>query len=822
MDERIYADLILPLALPGTYTFEVPPDKIPFIEKGKRVVVQFGRGTKHYTAIVNAVHSKKPQSYTPKPIVEILDEIPIVNEIQLQFWRWLADYYMCYIGEVMIAALPAGLRLASESRFFLIGNPAEGDELTEKESKIIIALRHNPTLTLAEISDILQIVTVQPILNQLIQRGIIAVHETLKKGYKPKTEKFVQLSDKFKNEAQLRTLFAQLEKAPKQLDLLLQYTALSQWKSENPLPVLKSILLKTANASAASYKALETKGVFDTIIKEVNRLEDYEKTQEEKKLSAAQTKAYDEIKNGFQGGKPVLLHGVTSSGKTEIYVKLINETLERGEQVLYLLPEIALTTHIISRLQKYFGERIGVYHSRFNENERIEVWQEVLHFGENENGRFHIILGARSAMFLPFKKLGLIIIDESHEGSFKQYNPAPRYHARDAAIVLSTIHRANVLLGSATPSIESYYNAETGKYHLVKLTERYGKVQLPEIFCADLKSDMRKKKMQSNFSEMLSNAIQEALDNKEQVILFQNRRGYAPLLICEVCGHIPQCKNCDVSLTYHKKQNMMRCHHCGYTVDLHSACEACGSHRLSLKGFGTEQIEEDLGHFFPKAKIGRLDWDTTRAKNAYANILQDFELRKIDILVGTQMVSKGLDFANVSLVGILNADSIIHYPDFRSFERAFQLMSQVAGRAGRKSKRGKVIIQSFQPQQEVIKQVIDNDYMAMYNYEILQRRNFLYPPFVKLCYFTVKHKNALIVQQAAGFLSQTLKKTFGSRVLGPEYCLIPRLQQYYQMQITLKIDKKISLSKAKARINEILHDFEKQYRARVIIDIDPL
>ncbi|MEO9258253.1 MAG: primosomal protein N', partial [Crocinitomicaceae bacterium] len=543
--------------------------------------------------------------------------------------------------------------------------------------------------------------------------------------------------------------------------------------------------------------------------------------QEQKKLSEAQQIALDQIRSSFEEKDVCLLHGVTGSGKTEIYEELIQEQLDLGKQVLFLLPEIALTTQLIERLSKYFGDLIGVYHSKFNQNERVEIWNALL---ENNATKFRIILGARSSIFLPFQNLGLVIVDEEHENTFKQQDPSPRYHARDTSIVLAKYHHAKVLLGSATPSIETYFNTQENKFGLVELNERFGKVQLPEILCADLQKERKQKTMHAHFSSFLIENMKEALENKEQIILFQNRRGFTPIWRCEVCDWTPVCKNCDVTLTYHKHSNILKCHYCSYFTPPVGSCGKCGSNRLNMLGFGTEKIEDDLELMFPDTKIGRLDLDTTRSKNAYKDILQRFDRREFDILIGTQMVTKGLDFDNVSLVGILDADMLLRYPDFRAFERSFQLMTQVAGRAGRKSKRGKVIIQTGDPDNWIIQQVIRNDYQTMYKQEIIERRNFHYPPFFKLITIKLKHKSEMQLEGSSAELGMALKNVFGDRILGPEYPLIKRIQNYYIKVITIKVERDASQKKVKDRITEIIDKYyasPSNKSVRISIDVDP-
>lgn len=820
----LFVDVILPLALPRTYTYRVPKDWNEYIKVGQRVIVQFGKGKKQYSAIVRNIHESPPAEYQAKYLLSIVDEFPIVHEQQLKFWEWLAEYYMAHIGEVMLAALPAGLRLASESRLLLHPDYQKVvNDLTDDEFLLVEALELRNVLSIKEVSDILQIKHVQPKIRALIEKKAIMVEEEIRQRFKPKMVDYVRLHPDL-SEKKLESVFNELEKAPRQLEVLMNYIQLSRHFSQDKQEVKKLELQKRSQATSSLIKELEKKNIFEVYAVEQGRLHTEEATKKIKALSPAQERAYDEVKAGFQEGKSVLLHGVTSSGKTEIYIQLIKEAIEEGKQVLYLLPEIALTTQIVQRLQAIFGEKIGVYHSRFNENERVEVWNSVLKFKKGHFEDFQIILGARSAMFLPFQDLGLLIVDEEHESSFKQYDPAPRYQARDAAIYLASMQHSKVLLGSATPSVESYYHAQSGKYEYVALKERFGDVQLPEILVADIAEASKKKKMKSHFSPELMNMMEETLEEGKQIILFQNRRGYSPILICESCGNAPQCVNCDLSLTYHKYKKELNCHYCGYHIPLPSTCPSCGDTNLRVKGFGTEKIEEELAIFLPEAKIQRMDLDTTRAKQAYHQIINAFQDGEVDILVGTQMVTKGLDFENVGLVGVLNADNMLHFPDFRSFERAYQLMSQVAGRAGRKGKRGKVLIQSFNPEHQIIRQVIDHQYEEMFRNELIDRRNFKYPPFYRLITLTLRHRDKAKNSQAAAHLAAEMKAVFGDRVLGPEAPGVERVRNYYLQQIVLKLEKKVSLNKSKDRLREILNDFQASEAfksVRVGIDVDP-
>jgi len=821
-----FVNVILPLALPRTFTYRLPQEWNDFIQIGQRVIVEFGRGKKQYSAIVEKIHEQAPTNYQAKYIEAILDESPILHQNQLDFWWWISEYYMSPIGDVMNAALPGGLRLASETRVLLHPNYQElVNELSDEEYILVEALEVRNGLDLSEISQILGIKHVHSKVKSLIEKRVVMTEEEIKQRFKPKMIDYVKLTENAAKESRLKEIFDELEKAPKQLEALMTYIQMAKYYSQELKEVKKLDLQKAVQGTSSLINELVKKEVFEIYQVEAGRLHTSAATQSRKELNEFQQKAFTEIKQHYQQQDVVLLHGVTSSGKTEIYIKLIEEAVKSGKQVLYLLPEIALTTQIVLRLQAIFGEKVGVYHSRFNENERVEVWNNVLKFNPSHFEDFQIILGARSSLFLPFSQLGLVIVDEEHENTFKQYDPSPRYQARDAAIVLAKMQNAKVLLGSATPSVESYRNTQEGKYGLVSLNKRHGKVQLPEILVADIKDATKKKKMKSHFSPELLKMMEECLEENKQVILFQNRRGYSPIMMCESCGNSPTCVNCDVSLTYHKFQKQLNCHYCGYHIKLPNTCPSCGDTNLHVKGFGTEKIEEELAIFLPEAKIARMDLDTTRAKKAYHQIITSFQEKEIDILVGTQMVTKGLDFEDVGLVGVLNADNMLHFPDFRAFERSYQLMSQVAGRAGRKGKRGKVLIQTFNPEHQIIRQVIDSDYLGMYKNELIDRRNFQYPPFYRLIHLTLRHRDKSKLHAAAHHLARELKKKFGDRVLGAEEPGIARIRNYYHQNIMLKLEKQASPKKAKEILNKQLEAFavHKDYKSvRVGIDVDPM
>ena len=826
MSERktLFVDVILPIPIRKEFTYRVPFELNDAIFTGARVVVPFGK-SKLITGIITSVHENIPQEYQAKFIEHFLDERPIINPNQYTFWKWISSYYMAPIGDVMNAALPANFKLASETKIVIHPDyKIDQKLLTDREYEIVSALEMKEVLDLKEISEIIGIKTVQPIIKALIDKKAVLSLEELNEKFTPKTAVHIRLSNQYNNENKLTDFIGSIDgikSKEKQMNALLSLLRHIDLQSEIPDSVLRNLIMQD-HISMSSLNTLEKNGIIVQEKLEISRFEsnDYEGS-EFKELSESQKVALDEVHKGFDHGKVALLHGVTGSGKTEIYVQLIQEQLDLGKQSLFLLPEIALTTQLIQRLSAYFGEQVGVYHSKFNQNERVEIWNHVLN---NDPNKYKIVLGARSSIFLPFSNLGLIIVDEEHESSFKQYDPSPRYNARDCAIVLSKLHKANILLGSATPSIESYYNAVTEKYHLVTLRDRFGANQLPEIFCADLRKERRQKSMQSHFTSYLMENIRESLNLGEQVILFQNRRGYTPLWMCEICNWTPKCVNCDVSLTYHKHSNNLKCHYCSYTTKPVGSCKACGSNRLKMLGFGTEKIEDELSVIFEDKTIKRLDLDTTRSKNAYANILNDFDNGMIDILIGTQMITKGLDFDNVNLVGILDADMLLNRANFRAFERSFQLMTQVAGRSGRREKRGKVIVQTGDPDHWVIEKVIGHDFVGFYNSEIIERKNFFYPPYFKIIEITLKHKNENELNRAAAELAEKLRGTFKERVLGPEFPSVKRIYNLFLKKITIKVERDANDKKVKERIHLIMDEFFSaplNKSIRSIVDVDP-
>ena len=826
MNDRLtlFADVILPVPIHKAFTYRIPFELNESIGIGCRVIVPFGKN-KMQTAIVIEVHDKIPKSYQSKYIEAVLDVKPIVNSNQLKFWNWISKYYMAPIGDVMNAALPSHLKLASETKLTL--HPEYKDnlaQLSQRELDIIDFLELKGDCDIKELSDFLSLKTVQPLIKDLIERRVLISREEIKRRYTPKTALCYQLSPQFQIEQNLNILIEELEGKQKNKKQIQAIIEILNHKIENRsfLPIQKSNLVQKGVSSSA-LNTLEKKGVLHAERFQIDRINPKnEQIDGFKKLSEPQMTALKELEVSMNTNQVTLLHGVTGSGKTEIYVQVIQDFLDQGRQILFLLPEIALTTQLIRRLSAYFGEKIGVYHSKFNQNERVEIWNKVLNDDPNE---FRIILGARSSVFLPYQSLGLIIVDEEHESSFKQYDPSPRYNARDAAVVLGHMHQAKVILGTATPSMESYFNAKTGKYGLVELSERFKGLKLPKVLCADVKRERKLKNMNSHFSNYLLEEMDGVLQKGEQIILFQNRRGYTPLWSCEICNWTPKCNYCDVSLTYHKLANQLKCHYCGFTTNPVGSCPSCGSSRLNMIGFGTEKIEDELSLIFKEKVIKRLDLDTTRSKNAYEEILTDFDNGLIDILIGTQMVTKGLDFNNVYLVGILDADMLLNRPDFRAYERSYQLMSQVSGRAGRLEKQGKVIIQTGDPDHWVIQLVSKHDYKGFYDNEIIERENFSYPPFYKLISLTLKHKNLNLVEVAAKELATSLRNVFKERVVGPEFPLIQKIKNQFLKEIKLKIERTAPEQKVKEKINEICDEFYKKVElksVKIAIDVDPL
>lgn len=748
-----YADIILPLAVRGRFTYSIPDELLGKIVPGMRVIVPFG-SKNLYSGIVSIAHNNDPGYKIVKPIKSIPDTIPLINDNQLRLWQWISEYYLCSEGEVMKAALPSAASLSE---------------------------------------------------------------------YRPRLETFISLTEKYTDKA-LNEILDRLKKAPKQQDLLLAYLGITGYTfGAEIFPVNKSLLLSEAQSSPGTLDSLTSKGILTSVSLPVSRIIESDSFKEPvKKLSEAQSVAWESVTSQFNEKEIVLLHGVTSSGKTEIYIHLIEEQLKKGKQVLYMLPEIALTTQIILRLKRHFGAVTGVYHSRFSDPEKVEIWKRVA--DDNPSTGYRLILGVRSSIYLPFNDLGLIIIDEEHDGSYKQHDPAPRYHARDSAIMLASFHKAKTILGSASPSIESYNNAVNGKYGLTELKERYGMIKLPTIIIGNTREAYRKKLMVSHFTPELLSAMDDALGKEEQIILFQNRRGFSPYIECSECGWIPVCIQCAVNLTYHKAINKLVCHYCGYTTGTPSKCGSCHSTGMVTRGFGTEKIEDEIKIVFPDARVARMDQDTTRNKNSFKKLIRAFEEKKIDILIGTQMISKGLDFENLTVVGVLNADNLLNYPDFRAHERSFQLMEQVSGRAGRRQKQGKVVIQTGDPGNRVIRLVIRHDYLNMFKIQAEERKTFNYPPFCRMVKVSIKHKERTQLNHFSDILGNDLKTIFGKRVLGPESPVISQVQLWYIKTILIKIEKEKPPVKAKQLIIDAIERIEKEKGAsglKIAVDVDP-
>lgn len=818
---QTYVTVILPMAIPKPFTYFVPEEWIKLIQFGIRVEVQFGRGQstngKLYTALVIDVHQTAPEGYQPKAILSVIDEEPIVHPQQVKLWEWIAEYYCCTLGEVMNAALPANLKLSSETR--LIVSPFfDGDftDLNHKEYLIAEALGFQEEISIEDVRKILDQKTVYPLIKSLLEKNIVYLKEDLKYKYKPKKVTCVRLVEPYISQPELLSeAFEKLSRSTRQEEALMAYIQVSK-KQEF---VRKQDIYNLANVDSTVLNAIVKKEIFEYYDKEVSRLGGYEEEIVEAfDLAEQQQTALDQINALFAEDKVVLLHGVTGSGKTRVYVDLMQQAIDRGEQVLYLLPEIALTTQIITRLQKIFGDHIAVYHSRLNNNERVEIWKAVL-------GGKPFVVGARSTLFLPFTNLGLIVVDEEHDPSYKQNDPNPRYNGRDVAVYLSRLYQTKIILGTATPSIESYHNVKTRKYALVEMPKRFGGLQLPEIIIADAKTELKQRKLQSHFTTVLIDELKAALERGEQAILFQNRRGYAPTYRCQTCGWHSECIHCDVSLTYHKFHHKLKCHYCGYQTPLPAACPACGDKQLTLQGFGTEKIEDELKIYLPQAKIGRMDLDTVRSKNAHTKLINDFEEKRLNILVGTQMVTKGLDFENVGVVGVLSSDQLLQFPDFRATERGFQLMLQVSGRAGRKHKRGKVVIQAFNTSSPVLQEVIENNFHSFFQREIKERQEFRYPPFFRLIQITLKHKKPQVLNDGTKIFAQVLKQHLGDWVIGPAIPYVSRVRGYYLLDFLIKMDrnaKKIAF--AKNIIAEATNEMQSSAGfsgVRVNVDVDP-
>ena len=812
-----FVEVILPLSLAKTFTYSVSEAEYNYIKKGMRVAVPFGK-SKIYTALVIEIHQNKPSLYDAKEIHQILDVSPIVTEIQIAHWQWIASYYMCAIGDVYRGAMPSALLLESETIISQKQDVFVNESLlSDDEFLIYEALQQQNSLKVQEIINILNKKNIFPVIQKMMDKNILVIQEEMQESYTPKLIRYVKLHSKYESNEGLGQLLETLKNANKQKEIVLRFFQLSA-SEKKPITVKK--LTESANSTSAIVKALIDKAIFEEYYIQVDRVNFSGKTREDQlHLSQAQQIAFEKIKDNFTQKEVCLLHGVTSSGKTEIYIKLIEEYIKDEKQILYLLPEIALTTQLVGRLRDYFGNKVAVFHSKYSNNERVEVWQQLL----VQSPKAQIVIGARSALFLPFSNLGLVIVDEEHEQTFKQVDPSPRYHARDASIVLANSFKAKVLLGSATPSIETYFNAQSSKYGLVEIFERFGNVKMPEIELVDLKDKYFRKKMSGHFSDTLIEEITTALSLGEQVILFQNRRGFSPVVECMTCGHVPQCPQCDVSLTYHKHKNQLRCHYCGYSMAKPTNCHSCTSVHLTTKGFGTEQIQQELIELFPEAKVGRMDQDTTRGKFGFEKIIDSFKNREVEILVGTQMLAKGLDFDNVSLVGIMNADNMLYHPDFRAFERSYQMMTQVSGRSGRSEKQGKVIIQTYNPDHNTIQQVVHSDYEGMYKEQLYERQIYKYPPYFKLIKLTLKHRDFDKLKEGSMWLYQVIQQNFTIPVLGPEEPPISRIRNEYIRTIMIKVPQNQSLQGTKKTIQKMLNSFEAvaQYRSiKVTVNVD--
>lgn len=811
-----FVDVILPLPLPKPYTYWVEAEEFHFLQPGHRVVVPFGKNKLH-TAVVLQKHKVAPQTYTPKTIELILDETPLVTLKQIEFWLWMSDYYLCTMGDILRAALPNAFLLSSETVFQKNTAMDLDTHILSDDAFLVWEALDKRSLTLEEIQTILDRKKVHPILQEMLEKGWISTFQKIEEKYKPKRIRCVRLSSEHKTDEALSGLFEGLYRAPKQSSVLLRYCQQSpdyDWLATQKLQ-------PKGETASASIKAMVEKGIFEEQwFQEDRLLFERAKALPKKTLSFPQKKALEETRTAFETHDTVLFHGITASGKTEVYFELIDAHLEKGEQVLFLLPEISLTAQMILRLQRRFGDKVTVFHSKYSIHERVEVWKSIL----NKTKKAQIILGARSAIFLPFQNLGLIIVDEEHEASYKQFDPAPRYLARDTAVVLGNFHTAKIILGSATPAIETQYNVEKNKYGYVALKERFGGVQLPLISCIDLKEAYKKKEMTGVFSSSLIAAMTTTLEEGKQIILFQNRRGYAPILECHSCGHIPQCSNCDVTLTYHQYNQQLRCHYCGYHVAKPEQCSACGTTALVLKGTGTQQIEEQVETLFPDAKVGRMDFDSTRGKRSFEKIIQEFTSGSLQILIGTQMVTKGLDFENVALVGVINADPLLYFPEFRAHERGYQMLSQVAGRSGRSKERGSVLIQTFSPDHEVLQQVIDSNYAALFQSQLVERKKFQYPPFYRLIKITLKARDYHKVDQASQWLANVLHTNLSVEILGPVDPPVGRVRNLFLKQILIKFSSKADRTAVKRNLKMAIKSFESiaAYRAvRLNVDVDP-
>ena len=822
MDQTaLYADVIFPLALQQLFTYSVPKNLHSKVKQGIRVEVQFGQ-KKNYAAIILKLHSNPPLHFKTKEIINVIDDEPIVTNLQIEFWNWIAEYYMCSAGEVMKAALPSGLKLESETYIIFNKLFTKFQNLTDSENSLLEYIQKKKHLRYVDLAKVKFQKNLLTIVKSLYEKDAIILDETLKPGFKPKEEIFIRFTREAQNENYLNKFADTLSKAKKQQNLIFEYIRLSGiFEKASSNEVKKKDLLESANSNNSILQKLIQRKIFENYTKDISRLEKFPiKTKEMPILTGPQLKALEEIEKALHSKETVLFHGVTSSGKTEIYIHLIQKEIDAGKQVLYLLPEIAVTSQIINRLRSYFGNKVGVYHSKFSDNERVEIWNNL---NKRNSDSFRIILGVRSSVFLPFSDLGLIIVDEEHEPSFKQNDPAPRYHARDCATMLSRLYNAKTLLGTATPSIESYFNALNGKYILVELKERYRGLKLPEYKIINLRVARKKKPSNTFFSNELLGQIKNCLDQSKQVILFQNRRGFSTFIMCPECGWIPRCRQCDVTLTYHKHINKLVCHYCNSSQLLPDRCKKCGNEKLQTMGFGTEKLEEELSIYFPKAAIERMDLDSTRSKYSYDRIIKAFENRQIDILVGTQMITKGLDFDHVGVVGIINADLMFNFPDFRAFERSFQLILQAGGRAGRQNERGLVIVQTFDPGHPVIKFIVKNEFQKFYVTQLEERVQFIYPPAYRLIELKIRHRKVEICVDASNKLVKDLKEILGENVLGPDTPVVSKIQNFHLRVILVKIDRNKPISKLKQQISTVINTIIPIFKSLSIsADVDPM
>lgn len=820
----MFAEIIVPLPLYGTYTYRIPPEIQGAVQVGSRVLVQFGK-KKFYTGLISSLHNETP-TYEVKDIVSVLDPKPLVKYPQLKLWNWISEYYLCSVGEVYKAAVPTGLKPESETMISLneeFGTP-EGVKLTERQAMVVMLLEEKKRLRISEIEKELKIKNVTQIAGSMLDMGIIHIDEKIVERYHAKSETYIELNIERGDQEGLKEFFDKTHRSQYQEKALICWLDLSGWMQSNRplLDVTRKQLLDLSGISAGILRSMIEKGIFRQEKRSINRFNgnDSVKKQDLATLSPQQQRACQEITEQLRSRQSVLLHGVTGSGKTEVYTHLIDHVLKTGNQVLYLVPEISLTTQLTDRLRKVFGDRLLVYHSKFSDSERVDIWKRLL-----ESNEPMVVLGVRSSVFLPFGRLGLVIVDEEHESSYKQYDPAPRYNARDTAMVLASMHGAKVVLGSATPSIETYYKATTGKYGLVTLSERYEGAVLPEVEIIDMREQRKKKQNIGTLSSPLIQEMRGALSDNKQVILFQNRRGFAPVVVCQQCGWTPKCENCDVSQIYHKYNNMLKCHYCGYTRALPTVCPACGLNGIEVYGYGTERIAEEVGKNFPEARISRMDLDTTRNKDAYQDIIEDFAAHRTDILVGTQMVSKGLDFGEVRMAGVINADTLLNFPDFRSNERAYNMLEQVAGRAGRRKEKGKVLIQTTNPKENVLEYVKAHNYSSYYQSEIAERERYAYPPFTKIINIYLRNKDGNMVDRAAVIYAKKLREVFGTRVLGPEKPFVGRIALWYIQSIMLKIEAGASMSKVKQILRQIYEQaaaWSEFKSTQIYYDVDPV